>query len=322
VPFVVKVRIIGDDTARPLDSRRGPRLRLRGAEAAAVWRGLERSVVPGVGSSVSARGALFLKRDESMSEVPDPTPLQGKAGDDRPVAFVTGAAQGIGLATARRLARDGFSVHAMDRSAERLAASVAAARADGLDVSAHPIDICDRAQVRAALDSVPRVDAMVCAAGVYSDATILELTEDEFRRVLEVNVIGTFIPAQEAARRMRAGGRIVTISSRGALGGTRFAHYVASKSAVIGLTRAMAMELRGRLIAVNSVAPGFTDTPMTRSAGDELFASWEALEPSGKAANPDEIAHAIAFLASPATAFITGQTLFVDGGKSLGGQLI
>jgi 3-oxoacyl-[acyl-carrier protein] reductase len=121
---------------------------------------------------------------------------------------------------------------------------------------------------------------------------------------------------------MQAGGRIVTISSRGALGGTRFAHYVASKSAVVGLTRAMAMELRARQIAVNSVAPGFTDTPMTRSAPPEMFAAWEKLEPSGKAASPEVIAHAISFLASPATQFITGQTLFVDGGKSLGGLSI
>ena len=121
---------------------------------------------------------------------------------------------------------------------------------------------------------------------------------------------------------MKAGGRIVTISSRGALGGTRFAHYVASKAAVIGLTRAMAMELRPRQISVNSVAPGFTDTPMTRSAPPEMFAAWEALEPAGKAASPAEIAHAVAFLASPMTTFITGQTLFVDGGKSLGGLAI
>ena len=121
---------------------------------------------------------------------------------------------------------------------------------------------------------------------------------------------------------MTAGGRIVTISSRGALGGTRFAHYVASKAAVIGLTRAMAMELRGAQIAVNSVAPGFTDTPMTRSAPAEMFAAWEKIEPSGKAASPDDIANAIAFLSASSTQFITGQTLFVDGGKSLGGLTI
>ena len=235
------------------------------------------------------------------------------------VAFVTGAAQGIGLATAARLARDGFRVVAMDRSGDQLHAEVARLAAQGHDVTAAVVDICDRAGFAAVLDAAPRVDALVCAAGIYNDAKLLELTDEKFRQMLEVNIMGTFIPAQEAARRMKAGARIVTISSRGALGGTRFAHYVASKAAVIGLTRAMAMELRDAQIAVNSVAPGFTDTPMTRSAPAEMFSAWEGLEPLGKAASPDEIANAIAFLCAPSTTFITGQTLFVDGGKSLGG---
>ena len=237
-------------------------------------------------------------------------------------AFVTGAAQGIGLATVERLAQDGFRVVAMDRNAQRLRQETARLLGCGLDVVAAPGDICDRASVAAVLDAQSRGDVMVCAAGIYNDARILDLTEEAFRGMLEVNVIGTFIPAQEAARRMTAGGRIITISSRGALGGTRFAHYVASKAAVIGLTRAMAMELRDKRIAVNSVAPGFTDTPMTRSAPPEMFAAWEQLEPGGKAATPDLIANAIAFFAAPSTQFITGQTLFVDGGKSLGGLSI
>lgn len=234
-------------------------------------------------------------------------------------AFVTGAAQGIGLACVAKLAGEGWRVIGMDRQADRLQAALQALKDAGLDVRAAACDICDRSAVVAVLDTEPRVDAMVCAAGIYNDAPLMELTETAFRQMLEVNVLGSFIPAQEAARRMQAGGRIVTISSRGALGGTRFAHYVASKAAVIGLTRAMAMELRPRQIAVNSVAPGFTDTPMTRLAPPEMFAAWEQLEPSGKAASPDMIADAVAFLASPATRFITGQTLFVDGGKSLGG---
>lgn len=240
----------------------------------------------------------------------------------REIAFVTGAAQGIGLAVAKRLAKDGFHVVAIDRAGERLGEEVAGLCSGGLDVVAAAGDVCDRASIVAILQSQPRVDVMVCAAGIYNDAKLLDLSEEMFRQMLDVNVIGTFIPAQEAARRMVAGGRIVTISSRGALGGTRFAHYVASKAAVIGLTRAMAMELRPSRIAVNSVAPGFTDTPMTRSAPVEMFSAWEALEPSGKAATPDEIANAIAFFAAPTTTFITGQTLFVDGGKSLGGLSI
>lgn len=245
------------------------------------------------------------------------TPPKGPG--PKTVAFVTGAAQGIGLATVQRLASDGMRVVGMDRNAERLHLAMANLARQGLDVVAAAVDICDRASVVAVLNAQPRVDVMVCAAGIYNDAHFLDLTEDAFRSMLDVNVVGTFIPAQEAARRMETGGRIVTISSRGALGGTRFAHYVASKSAVIGLTRAMAMELRARQIAVNSVAPGFTDTPMTRSAPPEMFAAWEQLEPGGRAATPDLIANAIAFFAAPTTRFVTGQTLFVDGGKSLGG---
>jgi 3-oxoacyl-[acyl-carrier protein] reductase len=238
------------------------------------------------------------------------------------VVFVTGAAQGIGLACVERMAREGWRVVGLDRQADRLDAAFESLRARGLLVRAAACDVCDRAAVVAALQDESRIDAMVCAAGIYNDAPLMELTETAFRQMLEVNVIGTFIPAQESARRMQPGGRIVTISSRGALGGTRFAHYVASKAAVVGLTRAMAMELRSRQIAVNSVAPGFTDTPMTRSAPPEMFAAWEALEPGGKAATSDMIADAVAFLASPDTRFITGQTLFVDGGKSLGGLSI
>lgn len=241
---------------------------------------------------------------------------------DTPIAIVTGAAQGIGLATVQRLLRDGFHVVAIDRAGDVLARAVGLLSAGGSSVEAAALDICDEAAVGRLFGTLPRIDALVTAAGIYNDAHFLDLPVDAFRRMLDVNVLGTFIPAQAAARRMQPGGRIVTISSRGALGGTRFAHYVASKAAVVGLTRAMAMELRDRQIAVNAIAPGFTDTPMTRSAPLEMFAAWEKLEPAGKAASPVAIANAIAFFVAPSTSFITGQTLFVDGGKSLGGLSI
>lgn len=240
--------------------------------------------------------------------------------EDRQVAFVTGAGSGIGRATAMRLSHDGFRVVAIDRSGPAVEALTRELVGAGGDAVACVADVCDRKAIAAVLDAQPRVDVMVCAAGIGPMCSFDEITDDAFRTILEVNLMGVFIAAQEAVRRMKPGGRVVTVSSRAALGGSGFAHYVASKAGVVGLTRAMAMDLRHRQIAVNSVAPGFTDTGMTRALTPEQFAAASSLEPSGRPADPSEIAHAIAFLVSPGTHFITGQTLFVDGGKSLGGQ--
>lgn len=237
-------------------------------------------------------------------------------------AYVTGAAQGIGLAIARKLGSDGYRVICIDRNEKPLVEACGQLSSLGSEAVPRVADVLDREAVKNLIDNEHSVDVVVTAAGVYWDRQFDELTEDDFRKMMDVNLIGTFIIAQEGVRRMKPGGRIVTISSRGALGGTRFAHYVASKAAVIGLTRAMAMELRDHQITVNSVAPGFTDTPMTRSAPPEMFDAWQKLEPRGHAAKPDEIAAAVSYLASPEAAFITGQTLFVDGGKSLGGLSI
>lgn len=233
--------------------------------------------------------------------------------------FVTGAAQGIGHAIAERLSHDAWRVVLIDRNRDAVEAAAAKLEAMGVNVRAAVIDVCDESSVKECIAEEHRIDAVVTAAGIYSDRNFFDLTADDFRKMNEVNVIGTFLIAQEAARRMPRGGRIVMISSRGALGGRRFAHYAASKAAVIGLVRAMAMELQEREITVNSIAPGFTDTPMTRSAPPELFAQWEKLEKRGRAASPEEIAASVAFLISEEAGFITGQTLFVDGGKSLGG---
>lgn len=236
-----------------------------------------------------------------------------------PLAFVTGGASGIGLATVKRLAEGGYQVVAVDCHRERLDALVSSSN-DAITTCL--LDITDRGAVASAIAALPRIDALVCVAGIYQPRRWDEISDDDFQLMLNVNLLGTFIPMQEAARRMTPGSRIVTVSSRAAIGGIGFAHYVASKAAIIGLTRALAMELKERQISVNSVAPGFTDTPMTRSMPEDQYAAAQALEPTGKAADPADIAEVITFLAAPSTRFITGQTIFVDGGKSLGGLAI
>lgn len=239
---------------------------------------------------------------------------------ERQIAVVTGGASGIGLATVERLAEDGFAVAAIDSSEAALAGAKQRLAGRALPVTWHAADVTDRAAIKAVVDAQPRVDVVVCVAGVHWLVPLRDATEEQFRKMLDVNLVGAFVCAQECIRRMGPGGRVILISSRAALGsGAGSTAYVASKAAVVGLTRAMAMELRKDRISVNSVAPGFTDTAMTRSVTPEQYAAYEALEPSGKAAQPAEIANAIAFFASPRTSFITGQTLFVDGGKSLGG---
>jgi 3-oxoacyl-[acyl-carrier protein] reductase len=247
--------------------------------------------------------------------MPNQTPSTDKPGE---TAFVTGAASGIGLATARRLAEDGFRVVLLDRDPDALAQAAAQLRHSGHRATARAADVRDRPAIAAAMDAEGGIDVMVCAAGIGPMRAFDDISDEDFRQVLDVNLLGTFICCQEAARRMQPGGRIITISSRAALGTGHFAHYVASKAGVVGLTRAMAIDLRHQRISVNSVAPGFTDTGMTRALTPEQHAAASALEPAGRPADPAEIANAIAFFASPSTSFVTGQTLFVDGGKSLG----
>lgn len=239
-----------------------------------------------------------------------------------PVAVVTGGGQGIGRAVVRRLAEDGYSVVAIDLQEEAVTTVARELSDAGFRVRAVAADVSDRSAIADALSVYETVEACVCAAGVSWLKTIEEVTEDDFRRILEVNLIGSFVVAQESLKRMERGGRIVFFASRAAVGGVGFPHYVASKAAVVGLTRAMALELRDREIAVNAVSPGFTDTPMTRSMPAEDFAKWSALEPSGKPASPDQIAQAVSFFTDRRTQFVTGQVLYADGGKSLGGTLI
>ncbi|MEK6346224.1 MAG: SDR family NAD(P)-dependent oxidoreductase [Burkholderia sp.] len=239
----------------------------------------------------------------------------------KPHALVTGAAGGIGRAIVQRLSEDGFHVVALDlnqAAVEKVAASV---RAAGGSAEAHAVDLRDPAALAALLDALPRVDALVNNAGIFDERAFMDLSAEDFRRHYELNVVALFSLSQLAAKRLPAGGKIVNIASRAYLGARNHAHYVAAKAAVVGLTRAMAMELMERGIIVNAVAPGLVDTPMLQALTPERRAAQLALQPTGRAARPADIANAVAFLAASRTDFIIGQTLMVDGGKSLGGSL-
>ena len=238
----------------------------------------------------------------------------------KPVALVTGGASGMGLATVEKLARDGFSVVMVDRAAEQAAREETRLRAAGLDVQARVLDLTDEAAVRALVQALPPISALVNNAGVFDERRFMEATSEDFRRAYEVNLIAAATLSQEVARRMPDGGRIVNIASRAYLGARNHPHYVASKAALVGYTRASAMELAPRGILVNAIAPGLIDTPILRALTPERLAAQLALQPTGQAGRPEDIAQAVAFLVSPQMGFITGQVIFVDGGKSLGGS--
>ena len=239
----------------------------------------------------------------------------------KPVALVTGGASGMGLATVERLARDGFAVVMVDRVEDLAKKETARLQGLGLDVQLRVVDLTDEPAVRAMVQALPPVSALVNNAGVFDERNVLEVGSDDFRRASEVNLIAAATLTQEVARRMPDGGRIVNIASRAYIGARNHPHYVASKAAIVGYTRASAMELASRGILVNAIAPGLIDTPLLRALTPERLAAQLALQPTGQAGRPEDIARAVAFLVSPEMGFITGQVLFVDGGKSLGSSI-
>jgi NAD(P)-dependent dehydrogenase (short-subunit alcohol dehydrogenase family) len=244
------------------------------------------------------------------------------------VAIVTGAASGIGLAIAQRLAFDGAKVAIFDLDGQRAADEAAKIRAAGATAIALSVDVSDRDQVQTAVDDVRvklgAVTVLVNNAGIEGFFPFLLISPERWNELLDVNLTGTFHCCQIVLPDMiKAGwGRIVNISSSSTHGGQPFmAHYVASKSGVIGLTKSLALEFGSKGVTVNTIPPGFIDTPMTRrnEAKGNLGGSVDdhAMKtPVRRAGRPEDIAAACAFLVSEEAGYITGQIIGVNGGRN------
>jgi 3-oxoacyl-[acyl-carrier protein] reductase len=229
-------------------------------------------------------------------------------------ALVTGGNRGIGLAIARRLAAAGDAVTVTSRAGAEVP-GLAVVKCDVRDPSA-----VDAAFAAAEARQGP-VEVAVANAGITRDQLLALMSEDDFGAVLDTNLAGAYRVAKRAVRgmiRMRRG-RIIFISSVvGLLGSGGQANYAASKAGLIGLARSLARELGTRNITVNVVAPGFVDTDMTTALADDKRAAILASVPLGRYASADEVAAAVAFLASGDAAYITGAVLPVDGGLGMG----
>lgn len=243
------------------------------------------------------------------------------------VAIVTGAGSGIGRAIAQTFAREGAVVVVVDFNTEFGQDTRDEIVQKGGTALFLAGDVSDKDQVREmvrrSIEEFGRIDILVNNAGVIKESPFLAVEEEDWDRMMRVNLKGVFLCSQAAAHHMvsRKYGKIINISSRAYMGAIHQSAYVASKGGVVSLTRAMAMELAPHGINVNSIAPGAVETPLLRNIDPKRLEKALAAQPMGKFGNPQEIAAFVLFLATDEAAFITGQTIVVDGGRCLGGLI-
>jgi NAD(P)-dependent dehydrogenase (short-subunit alcohol dehydrogenase family) len=228
---------------------------------------------------------------------------------------VTGAASGIGAATARRLKALGWRVACLDRN---LAGARATAGAEGVAIE---LDVADEVSTIRAFKEAGAawggLDALVTAAGVIETTPFFETTVAQFRRLFDINVIGSFLSVREGAKHMQSGARICMIASISSYTGGGYVArgaYATSKGAVLTMMKSCARELGPKGIAVNAVAPGFIDTPFVASAMSDPVRRKEVEAAVGKVGTAEQIAECCAWLVSPAADFVHGSTLIADGG--------
>jgi 3-oxoacyl-[acyl-carrier protein] reductase len=241
------------------------------------------------------------------------------------VAIVTGASQGIGRATSLALAGAGARIAVAARNVEKLGALVAEIESTGGQALAVPMDVADAAQVKAGFQQVAahfgKLDILVNNAAVTRDGLALRMKLEDWETVLRTNLTGAHLCIQQALGGMvrQRSGRIINVTSVVAeTGNAGQANYVSAKAGLIGLTRAIAVEVASRNITVNAIAPGFIITPMTDPLTAGVKEQIVARIPLGRMGNPGEIASAIVFLASDEAAYITGHVLNINGGMYLG----
>jgi len=251
-----------------------------------------------------------------------PASLQGL------VAVVTGGAKGIGLGIARELAEAGCRIALWDFDEAALREAEQTLSSEGVDVKTFKVDVSAVEEVEAAvarlLASHARIDILVNNAGIGGDRLVSKMDLAFWRRVIEVNLDSQFICAKAVLPQMAENrfGRIINIGSRAWLGNRGQAAYAASKGAVVSLTRSLALEYARKGITVNAIAPGIVETPLFETLTDEVRQNLHKTVPMERIGQPQDIGRAVRFFAEPGSSYVTGQLLYVCGGRSLGGSSV
>ena len=238
-------------------------------------------------------------------------------------AVITGGAKGIGLGIAKELARHGCRIALWDMDQDALCAATKEVAALGVEVQAFQVNVADQVQVEAAVTqlraSFGRIDVLVNNAGIGGDRLVTKMDLDFWKRVIDINLTSQFICSKAVIPGMveRNFGRIINIGSRAWLGNRGQASYSASKGGVVSFTRSLALEFARNGITANAIAPGIVETPLFATLNDEVVDGLKKSVPMQRIGQPDDIAQAVRFFAEPASNYITGQLLYVCGGRSL-----